>query len=1069
MKTKLRNSGIDVIGNVPWGTHFCQFYQTKEDLSDIPVPYFKAGLENNEFCVWVTSELLNVKEAKEALRKSVPNLDNYLEKGQIEIISYADWYIKDGIFDSQRALNGLIERVNKSLASGYNGLRLIESIYWLEKESRNDFINYEKRMDSVIGKYPIIALCTYSQDMCSAIDIMDIVANHQFSLIKREGKWEQIENSGRKSITECKRTEQALQESEERYKAIFDNSIDAIFITSPDGTIHAANPAACQMFRMTEEEIIRAGRNGTVDTSDPRLKSMLEERARTGRFKGELNHRRKDGTIFTGEITSSFFKDSNRIVKTVIIIRDITERKKAEEALQKSEEHYRMLFTNMTEGFYLAEMICNKDGKPYDYRYLEINPAYEFIMGVRREQILGKSILEVFPNASPIGVEKLCEVALSGQSAHFEMFSQVLDKYLDIYAFSPEKGKLAAIIRDITERKQMEKELQENEEKYRNIVETAIEGIWIGDSEARTTYVNNKMAEMLGYTQGEMIGRSGWDFTYKENKAAVKKHMEKRKQGIDESYEFKLIRKDGSPLWTLISAKSLFDKNGKFIGSMKMLTDITKRKETEAKLKETLDNLENLVKERTVDLEKAYNSLKESEKGLAEAQKMAHIGNWERDILADKAYWSDELYRIFGRSPRELAPTSNEYLNYVHPDDRDYVNNAYMRAINGKPRGINHRIVLANGEVRTIHIQSEVIYNEENIPIRAKGTVQDITEREKAEENIRRLANIVESSNDAIITESLDGIITSWNKGAEQIYGYSAEEIIGKPISILEPSIIAEETKKLAELVKQGEMIQQYETLRLRKDGTAINVSITLSPVFEIHGKLTAVSVIYRDITKRKEAEVALEKIQEAHIKEIHHRIKNNLQVISSLLSLEAEKFSDAKILESFRESQNRVASMALIHEELYKGDKIDTLNFAAYLQKLTADLFCSYNLGNNGTSLKLDVEQVYLGMDIAIPLGIIINELISNSLKHAFPNRKAGEIYISLCKTETFTAKNDFHYILTVADNGIGIPEEIEFPDMDSLGLQLVNILVEQIDGCVELNRDEGTKFSIWFSNTEK
>ena len=141
-----------------------------------------------------------------------------------------------------------------------------------------------------------------------------------------------------------------------------------------------------------------------------------------------------------------------------------------------------------------------------------------------------------------------------------------------------------------------------------------------------------------------------------------------------------------------------------------------------------------------------------------------------------------------------------------------------------------------------------------------KGTVQDITERKKAEEKIQSLANIVESSDDAIITESLDNIITSWNKGAEQVYGYSAEEILGKPIFTLAPPHLEEETKKLVERVKQGERIQQYETLRLRKDGRIINVSITLSPVFDIYGKLTAVSLVYRDITKRKEAEEALGK-----------------------------------------------------------------------------------------------------------------------------------------------------------------------------------------------------------------
>ena len=218
-----------------------------------------------------------------------------------------------------------------------------------------------------------------------------------------------------------------------------------------------------------------------------------------------------------------------------------------------------MLFTNMTDGFGLVEVICNNDGKPYDYRYLEINPAFELYLGVKREQILGKTMLEIFPNVSSIAIEKYGEVELSGKPIHFEIFSLVANKYLDIYAFSPEKMKLALVLRDITE-----------------------------------------------------------------------------------------------------------------------------RKKAETKLKETLENLEKLVKERTAELEKAYKSLKESEKGLAEAQKMAHIGNWDWDIATDKAYWSDEMYRIFGRDPQEVAPSYNEFLNYIHPDDRDYVDNAFKRSYKWK-------------------------------------------------------------------------------------------------------------------------------------------------------------------------------------------------------------------------------------------------------------------------------------------------------------------------------------------------------------------------------------------------
>ena len=192
MYEKLRKSGNDIIGDIPWGTHFCQFYQAKEDLMDILVPYFKAGLENNEFCMWVTSQALDVEEAKEVLKRAVPDLDTCLEKGQIEIIPYTHFCAEEGVFTSERILNGWIEKLIQALANGYDGLRLSGNTFWLEKEDLNDFVGYEEKVDRIIGKHQMIVLCSYYLDRCNATEIIDAVVNHQFALIKREGNWEKI-------------------------------------------------------------------------------------------------------------------------------------------------------------------------------------------------------------------------------------------------------------------------------------------------------------------------------------------------------------------------------------------------------------------------------------------------------------------------------------------------------------------------------------------------------------------------------------------------------------------------------------------------------------------------------------------------------------------------------------------------------------------------------------------------------------------------------------------------------------------------------------------------------------
>ncbi len=243
---------------------------------------------------------------------------------------------------------------------------------------------------------------------------------------------------------------------------------------------------------------------------------------------------------------------------------------------------------------------------------------------------------------------------------------------------------------------------------------------------------------------------------------------------------------------------------------------------------------------------------------------------------------------------------------------------------------------------------------------------------------------------------------------------------------------------------------------------------------------MTGISVIYRDITKRKEAEDALKYFETARKKEIHHRIKNNLQVISSLLELQAEKFNnrkdieDSQVMEAFRESQDRVISMALIHEELHKSEGLDTLNFSPYIEKLARNLFLTYRLENTDVSLNMDLEEnIFLDMDTAVPVGIIVNEIVSNSLKHAFPGRDKGEIQIKLHREENGENKKEGNkstcFTLIVSDNGVGIPENLDIEDLDSLGMQLITTLVDQLDGKLELKSNSGTEFAIRFTVTEE
>ena len=209
MATELRKSGIDVLGDVPWGTHLCQFYETPQDLADVLIPYFKAGLEHNEFCMWICSEPLDANQTRKALQAAFPGLDTYLKKGQIEIRAHEEWHLQNGAFDSQRVLDGWIEKMNSALGAGYDGLRMTGNTHWLEKAQWDSFAAYENQVNGVIRHHRMLAVCSYALEKCGVAEILDVTINHQFALLRRHGKWRVIENSESRQAEEATRKAQA--------------------------------------------------------------------------------------------------------------------------------------------------------------------------------------------------------------------------------------------------------------------------------------------------------------------------------------------------------------------------------------------------------------------------------------------------------------------------------------------------------------------------------------------------------------------------------------------------------------------------------------------------------------------------------------------------------------------------------------------------------------------------------------------------------------------------------------------------------------------------------------------
>jgi signal transduction histidine kinase/CheY-like chemotaxis protein len=202
MTYQARESGITAVGSIPWGTHFCQFYRTKEDLAETLVPYFEAGLKANESCLWVTSERLEADIAEDLMINAVPDFKHRLSSGQIQIISIKDWYKPGQSFNADSVLQGWVDKEAESKAKGFSGLRLTGDTFWVERSGWNDFMEYENKVNQAFRRYNLVALCTYCMDKCSAEDVIDVCCHHQFALARREGNWELLESSSLKIAKE---------------------------------------------------------------------------------------------------------------------------------------------------------------------------------------------------------------------------------------------------------------------------------------------------------------------------------------------------------------------------------------------------------------------------------------------------------------------------------------------------------------------------------------------------------------------------------------------------------------------------------------------------------------------------------------------------------------------------------------------------------------------------------------------------------------------------------------------------------------------------------------------------
>ena len=497
-------------------------------------------------------------------------------------------------------------------------------------------------------------------------------------------------------------------------------------------------------------------------------------------------------------------------------------------------------------------------------------------------------------------------------------------------------------------------------------------------------------------------------------------------------------RLDGEEFMTAVSATTI-EVNGRPM-IMASFHDLTERRKVEA-------------------------AVRESEARLREAQEISRLGNWEVNLLTGVWQWCDQTYAIFDREHRDGPLFPEEFIASLHPDDRETVSLAASSCVQlGTAFDVEYRFIRASGDVRYIHSRAQRHVDDRGVVTRMSGTIFDTTEQRLANENLRaserRFEAFVENSPALAFIKDQDGRMVYMNHICRKMWNFDNIDWRDKTDGELWSPELAREFRKLdSQVLADNTSASNIDVVPL-PDGSICKLLSYKFPL-QLRDGERVVGGISLDITEQVDAEdraVQALADKEVLLKEVHHRVKNNLQVICSLLGMQAAALNDPKSANALRDSQDRVQSMAMIHEMLYGSEMLADLDFSEYAERLLGELSTSHGLGGSRVRLRTDVSPLRISVDRAIPCGLILNELISNAMKYAFPDEREGEILISLtpCGAE--------HAVLGVADNGVGLPDGFALQNTRSLGLRIVNILARQLDGELLVHSHPGTRFEVRF-----
>ena len=457
-------------------------------------------------------------------------------------------------------------------------------------------------------------------------------------------------------------------------------------------------------------------------------------------------------------------------------------------------------------------------------------------------------------------------------------------------------------------------------------------------------------------------------------------------------------------------------------------------------------------------------ALKENEELFRSVVENSHNGIFIVDDQYQFVYINDQFARTFGYTQKDLI--GKDFRTFLDGESKRLVAKRYRQRQEGKiiPSTYEFNLVRKDGQKRRVEISSTVIRDSKK-RMKTVAHLRDITESRIMEENLcnseKLYKDLVEKADIAILKDDIEGRILYINKTFTEIFGYTQKDIQDLRItSIVHPDDM-ERIRNFHQRRMEGKRtLKRYEFKGLRKDGSSVYCEVNAVALKE-NGKAFGSRSYIWDITKRKKDEDRIKSSlheKEVLLREIHHRVKNNLQIISSLLNLQSGHIKDKELLGIFQESRRRVSSMALVHEKLYRSESLSRIDFNQYLKSLIRSLFQMYGVNPGIVHLEIDVKDIFFDINTAIPCGLLVSELVSNALKHAFPHGRKGELRIEMAPYGRDKIK------LIVKDTGVGLQNDLDFKHSESFGLQLVDMLTQQLQGKMEVKNEGGTTFILVF-----